>query len=178
MKCAYRLNCKNYFIKCDECENYEKFSPYFTKGAKPDTHSISIPHESIIKGREFEKEIAKKIKGHLVPASGAGFWKGDIVTKDYYIEAKFTLNDSIYVKIQDVLDEIQNATRIKKEWRRFMKIKDKYLVIKLLDEEDQSLCNNAEIKNIGSQKGFYVRYNDKFPVIIHSDKTPYKLLIY
>jgi len=51
-------------------------------------------------GSVSEKKVAKRLGGREQPASGAMVGaKGDVVLRDYLVEAKSTVNDSMSVKL-------------------------------------------------------------------------------
>lgn len=51
------------------------------------------------RGRAAEAKTARRVKGYLTPASGAGGVKGDISTDDFLIENKSTVNASMSLKL-------------------------------------------------------------------------------
>ena len=55
------------------------------------------------RGRDFEKEIARRVEGTVTPASGA-LWgsKLDIKTDDYLISCKYTEKKSFSLKYSDL----------------------------------------------------------------------------
>lgn len=79
------------------------------------------------RGRDFEKEIARRVEGTLTPSSGA-LWgsKLDVRTNDYLISCKYTEKKSFSIKASDL-----------KELKKYAEADDRYsaFVFKLEDSE-------------------------------------------
>lgn len=155
IKCKYKLNCINFFIHCYECEKYSFFKAYFKNLPNPLDNEIPKSIEEQKEGRRFEKEIAKKVKGLTVPASGAGFWKGDVKTNFDLIQVKTTTKGELRIYIEDILKEYKQATRERREWKRIVRIFDKIYVLSFLD--DLSLYDSSQLIDIGNHKSFVIK---------------------
>lgn len=54
------------------------------------------------KGIKTEKKLAEKVAGKTVARSGGGILKGDVKTKEYLIQSKYTDKKSFSLKLTDL----------------------------------------------------------------------------
>lgn len=79
------------------------------KKAKERPQPKAKPSPSHLRAKKQEKEAAKRLRGQLTPASGAGVVKGDVrIKKKIRIECKTTKNKSFPVTLE-LLRKIEQA---------------------------------------------------------------------
>lgn len=68
-------------------------------------------------GRDFEKALAKKVRGRETIASGAlWFSKEDVTTPGWIFQAKATKNESYSLKLSDLKKLASNAKKTNRKW--------------------------------------------------------------
>ena len=87
------------------------------------------------KGRNFEKDLAKKLGVKPQPASGAlPHYKEDIETNEFLIQVKTTEKKQYTIKASDLKDLVRHAVKIGKEPMMIIKLDGKTWSLMLCDE--------------------------------------------
>jgi hypothetical protein len=68
-----------------------------------------------VRGRKFEKKLAKKVGGRVQPGSGAfPFYKEDVVTADCLMQLKQTDKTQYAIHLKDLTELCVNAAKVGK----------------------------------------------------------------
>jgi len=71
--------------------------------------------------------------------------KGDVETEDYLIQVKYTEDDKIRVYYEDIIEEIKEAEKINKRWKRIIFLRDKMMEMEETKDDYEEETNNLSI---------------------------------